>query len=114
NQGQWPSLALLALRLVVGSAFVHHGWGKMQNPMGWAGPNAPIPGVLLLLAAISEFGGGMAWGLGLLTPLAALGILCPMTVAVSMHMFVLHDPFVSLTGGLSYELAAAYFSIALL
>jgi putative oxidoreductase len=37
-----------------------------------------------------------------------------MTVAVFMHSVVLHDPFVSLTGGRSYELASAYLCVAIL
>ncbi len=78
------------------------------------GPQSPVPGFFQLLAAISEFGGGIAWILGLLTPLAALGIGCTMTVAVSMHSMVLKDPFVNLAGGPSFELASAYLCIAIL
>jgi putative oxidoreductase len=108
------SAALLLLRLVVGTAFIIHGWPKIQNPFGWMGPQSPVPGFFQLLAAVSEFGGGIAWVLGLLTPLAALGIGCTMTVAVYMHSMVLHDPFVNLTGGRSFELASAYLCIAVL
>jgi putative oxidoreductase len=108
------SIALLVLRLVVGTAFTIHGWQKIQDPFGWMGQQSPVPGLFQFLAAISEFGGGIAWIIGLLTPLAALGIGCTMTVAVFMHSMVLHDPFVSLTGGRSYELASAYLCIALL
>jgi putative oxidoreductase len=113
-QPVFASIALLLLRLIVGAAFVIHGSQKIQNPLGWMGPESPVPGFFQLLAAISEFGGGIAWILGLLTPLAALGIGCTMTVAVSMHSMVLHDPFVSLTGGRSFELASAYLCIAVL
>lgn len=108
-----PSLVLLFLRLVAGSAMIIHGYGKIQNPLGWMGPDSPVPGFFQLLAALSEFGGGIAWILGLLFPLASLGLLCTMLVATFMHMFVMGDPFVS-TGGGSYELAAVYFSISLL
>jgi putative oxidoreductase len=108
------SIALALLRLAAGTAFIIHGWQKMQDPVGWMGPQAAVPGLFQFLAAISEFGGGIAWILGLLTPLAALGIGCTMTVAVYMHSVVLHDPFVNLTGGRSYELAAAYLCIAIL
>ena len=108
------SAALLLLRLVAGTAFIIHGWQKMQDPLGWMGPQSPVPGLFQFLAAISEFGGGIAWILGLLTPLAALGIGCTMTVAVTMHSMELHDPFVSLTGGRSYELASAYLCVAIL
>jgi putative oxidoreductase len=52
--------------------------------------------------------------LGLLTPLASFGLACTMTVAVWMHATVLHDPFVSLQGGRSYELAGVYLCVAVL
>jgi putative oxidoreductase len=108
------SFALLLIRLVAGVAFVIHGSQKIQNPLGWMGPESPVPGLFQLLAAVSEFGGGIAWILGLLVPLASLGIGCTMMVAVSMHAFVLHDPFVNLAGGRSYELASAYLCVAVL
>lgn len=107
------SVAILCLRLVAGLAFVFHGWGKMQNPMGWMGPDAAVPGFLQFLAAFSEFGGGIAWIIGLLTPLASLGMFFTMLVATALHMFVLKDPFVSSgPGGSSYELALLYLTIS--
>lgn len=106
-------IALLLIRIVVGLAFMLHGWGKIQNPFGWMGPEGFAPGIFQALAAISEFGGGLAWILGLLTPLASFGIACTMAVAFSTHAFMRGDPFVS-TSGPSYELAAVYFCIALL
>lgn len=108
------SAGLLVPRLVVGVAFMCHGYGKIQNPLGWMGPDSGFPGVFQALAAVSEFGGGLAWVLGLLTPLASLGLACTMTVAVWMHSVVLHDPFVSATGGRSYEPALVYLGITVL
>jgi putative oxidoreductase len=106
-------LALLLLRLVFGFAFIHHGWGKIQNPFGWM-PDSPIPGFFQFLAALSEFGGGIAVVLGLVTRLGALGMAFTMLVAIYMHKFAMGDPFVHPTGGRSYELAAVFFSIAIL
>lgn len=106
--------ALLFVRLVVGLAFMYHGWGKTQNPMGWMGPDAQVPGFLQALAAIAEFGGGLAFIIGLLTRLAAFGLACTMLVAVITHKFIMGDPFVNLTGGGAYEIAAVYFTISLL
>jgi len=106
--------ALLLIRIVAGLAFTIHGWGKIQNPFGWMGPDAFAPGFFQALAAVSEFGGGLAWILGLLTPLASFGIACTMAVAFSYHAFMRGDPFVSMTGGPAFELAALYFSLALL
>jgi putative oxidoreductase len=105
--------ALLVIRVVAGTAFAMHGWGKIQTPFSWMGPDAFAPGFFQGLAALSEFGGGIAWALGLLTPLASLGILCTMAVATYTHAVMKGDPFVSSTGGPAYELALVYFSIAL-
>lgn len=106
-------LALLLLRIVAGAAFALHGWPKIQKPFSWMGPDAFAPGALQALAALSEFGGGIAWVLGLLTPLASLGIASTMAVAFWLHAVMKGDPFVS-TGGASYELAAVYFCISVL
>jgi putative oxidoreductase len=114
DHSMFASTALLVLRVVAGLAFMMHGWMKIQSPFDWMGPDAFAPGVFQALAALSEFGGGLAWILGLLTPLASLGILCTMVVAFSFHAFVRGDPFVAMAGGPAYELAAVYFCIALL
>lgn len=105
------SIGLLALRVVIGVAFMFHGWGKIQAPFSWMPPGAPVPGFLQALAALSEFGGGLAWILGLLTPLASLGLVATMAVAVAMHVSS-GDPFVAM-GGPSYEAAAVYLGISL-
>lgn len=109
------SAGLLILRLVAGLAFMFHGYGKIQNPFGWMGPDAGVPGMFQALAAISEFVGGLAWMLGLLTPLFSFGLACTMTVAASLHMFILKDPFVAQGPGKgAYELALVYLCVALL
>lgn len=112
-QSTKSSVALLILRLVAGIAFMMHGFGKIQNPFAWMGAEAPVPGFLQFLAAVSEFGGGLAWVLGLLTALGSLGAAFTMAVAVYMHMVVRGDPFVSATGGSSYELAALFLAISI-
>lgn len=111
----FTDVALLILRVVAGLAFMFHGWGKIQNPFGWMGEDAFAPGFLQALAALSEFGGGLAWILGLVVPLASLGILCTMAVAAFLHAVMLGDPFVASGPGQgSYELASVYFCMALL
>ena len=114
NQPVEVDLVLLLVRLVCGYAFVLHGWGKIQNPLDWMGKESSIPGIFQALAAVSEFGGGIALISGFLTRLGAFGIGCTMVVAVYMHRFVLGDLFVNLMGGRSYELASVYLLIALL
>lgn len=114
NQPLQVDAVLFFIRIVCGCAFIFHGWGKIQNPLHWMGEESSFPAVFQLLAAISEFGGGIVLIVGFLTCLGALGIGCTMFVAVCKHFFVRGDPFVSFTGGASYELALVYFSIALL
>lgn len=112
QQTTLTSVALLILRVVVGLAFILHGYGKIQNPMAWMGPDSPIPGIFQFLAAFSEFAGGIALIIGLLTPLASLGMASTMVVATAFHALVQKDPFVS-KGGPSYELALVYLCILL-
>lgn len=104
------SSVLFALRLVAGLGFIFHGQKKIMNPFEWMGPEAFAPGIFQALAALSEFGGGIAWMLGLFTPLASLGIAATMAVAVTVHVSR-GDPFVG-SGG-SYELALLYLVIAI-
>ena len=110
------SLALLLLRLNVGIAFVIHGWGKIQSPFSWIPPEAPmhIPAVFQFLAAVAEFCGGIALVIGLITPLASLGIGITMSVALYAQIVLFKAPLVNLQGGNSYEIALAYFCLAVL
>lgn len=110
----FADFAMLLLRVAAGVAFMLHGWGKIQNPFGWMGPDAFAPPVFQALAALSEFGGGLALVLGLLTPLASMGIASTMGVAFYVHAVMRGDPFVAKGGGPAYELAVIYFSIAVL
>jgi putative oxidoreductase len=112
TQSQTASIGLLLVRLVMGIAFILHGWGKIQSPFAWM-PGSTIPGVFLFLAALSEFGGGIALVLGCLTSLASLGLAGTMAVAVYFHAIVFGDPFVSKGGG-SYELGLLYFALSIM
>jgi putative oxidoreductase len=108
-------VALLLLRVVVGTAFMFHGYGKITNPFGWMGPDPFAPAPFVALAALSEFGGGLAWIVGLLTPLAALGIGSTMAVAFWFHAFQSGDPFVATAlGQASFELALVFLAVAIL
>lgn len=115
------SVGLLVLRLAAGAAFILHGWGKIQSPNGWMGwmnlpdhPPSPVPNYLQAAAVVAEFGGGIAWIIGFLTPLFSIMIACTMAVAVLMvhvpmgHAFVASGP-----GQPSYELATVYFAVAI-
>jgi putative oxidoreductase len=108
------SIGLLLLRLVVGAAFMLHGWPKIQNPTGWMGAEAPVPAALQAAAAIAEFAGGAALIVGLLTRLAAIMLGVTMAVAAGMVHISQGHPFVGKPGDPSWELAAVYFACAVL
>lgn len=110
------SAVLLFLRLAMGIAFMYHGWGKIQTPFSWIPPDAPmhIPAVFQFLAAISEFGGGIALVIGLITPLASFGMGFTMIVATYTQIMVFKAPFVNPQGGNSYELSLLYLCVSLL
>ena len=108
------AVGLLLVRLVMGTAFMLHGWPKIQHPLSWMGEKSPVPGFFQMLAAVSEFGGGIALILGLLTPLAALGIAATMLAALGIVHLPQGDPFVGKPGQASYELALGYLANALL
>jgi putative oxidoreductase len=78
------------------------------------GPDAPVPGILQALAALSEFGGGIALILGLLTPIAMIGLICTMLTAIFTVHLKAGDPFVARGGGRSWELAGLYLGAALM
>lgn len=100
------SLGLLVLRLVAGVAMANHGWGKIQNPFHWLDKaESPPPAFLQFLAALSEFGGGIALVIGALTVLASVGIAFTMIEAIRHHVTG-GDPFGK------WELALLFFSIA--
>jgi putative oxidoreductase len=106
------AVGLLVLRLVAGTAMMLHGWPKIQHATSWMGPDAPVPGALQGAAAVAEFGGGLCWVLGLLTPLASFLILCTMAVAAGMVHIPAGHPFVASQPGPSLEPALGYLAIA--
>lgn len=115
----WPnnaaSFGLLCLRLVAGIAMMLHGLAKFQSPGGWMGwMGEAIPGFLQGLAAAAEFGVGLAWVVGLLTPLVSTVLAINMVVALLMVSIPKHLPLVADPGQSSSELAWMYLVIAAL
>jgi putative oxidoreductase len=87
------ALALLVIRLVFGLGLAAHGAQKLfgwwngpglQGFAGWlASMNMRSPKMAALMAAVSEFAGGLLFALGLLTPLAALMMTAVMLTAIA-------------------------------
>jgi putative oxidoreductase len=82
------SKAIAILRIVVGIVFLVHGWQKVFQ-MGFSGVTGgfshmgvPAPGVTGPFIALVELLGGAALIVGLLTRLAALGLVADMAGAI--------------------------------
>ena len=88
-----PALGLLILRLGIGLILAAHGAQKLFGVWGGPGMAGWTQSVQRLrirpaqpwawVAALSEFGGGVMLGLGLLSPLGSLAIIGAMLVAVA-------------------------------
>lgn len=124
---EWKDSALLVLRLALGIIFAMHGAQKVFGLIGGEGLLATvqnfqthlgIPPVLGYLVSLTEFFGGIALILGLLTRLAALGIGVTMGVAMwKVHWA--HGFFMNWFGepgrghGIEYNLALLAMALAL-
>jgi putative oxidoreductase len=109
-------IALLVLRLTTGAIFIAHGAQKLFSfgiggvTGGFAQSGIPMPEIAAPLVAFTEFAGGIALVLGLLTRLAALGL----TMVMFGAMFFVHmkNGFF-LPNGIEFTLALAGATIAL-
>lgn len=116
----YTNISLLALRAILATIFIAHGGQKLFGL--WGGPGLQafvehlqqtgIPTFLAYLAAFTEFFGGVAVLIGLLTRLASLGLLIVMAVAV----FTVHfkNGFFAQNHGYEYPLTLLVISFSLL
>ncbi|HVW78356.1 MAG TPA: DoxX family protein [Alloacidobacterium sp.] len=111
---RFQSLGVLIGRLVLGIILIVHGWHKIfprgslyqfTQMVGHMG----IPAWLGYVAAFTEFFGGALLILGLLVPIAALGVAIDMAVAI-LGVHLRHG----LTGPQGFEFPLALFALALL
>jgi putative oxidoreductase len=82
------AVSFTLLRVVVGVIMVAHGWQKLtalhSTQEAFAGMGIPAPNISAYLAIAGELFGGLGLLVGLLTPVAALGVGCVMVVAIAM------------------------------
>ncbi len=113
------AFGLLVFRLLFGIGIALHGYQKVISPggpFGWAdeGLRFHIPPLFQACATLAELGGGIGVMLGLLTPVAAGGIVITMSVAIlKFHWAVRGAHYVAITPGFDYEAAGHYFILAL-
>jgi putative oxidoreductase len=101
----YADVALLLMRLLVGAVFVTSGWSHARDPLTRGKSIGVSPGLTRFLG-IAELAGGLGVALGVLTQLAALGLILVMLGAIQKKVFVWHTGFWGKdgTGGWHYDL----------
>lgn len=89
---QFSDAALLCLRLVVGVVFFESGRRHAGDPVGRAASIGLSPGLTRILGW-AEMAAALGVGFGVLTQVAALGLMLVMLGAIQKKLFVWHTGF---------------------
>jgi putative oxidoreductase len=89
---QFADLSLLLLRLMVAAVFVISGWSHVRDPKERAKSIGMSPSFTMFLG-VAEIAGGLGVGFGVLTQLAAIGLILIMLGAIQKKIFVWHTGF---------------------
>jgi putative oxidoreductase len=102
--GGFTDASLLLLRLMVGIVFITSGWSHLSNPSQRSKDIGMSKGFTAFLGA-AELAGGLGVTFGILTQLAAIGLILVMLGAMQKKVFVWRTGFwgPSGTNGWSYE-----------
>jgi putative oxidoreductase len=89
---QFSDAALLLMRLLVGLVFVTSGWSHVRDPVTRGKSIGLSPGITRFLG-LAEMAGGLGVAFGVLTQLAALGLILVMLGAIQKKIAVWHTGF---------------------
>jgi putative oxidoreductase len=89
---QYTDLSLLLLRLMIAAVFVTSGWRHVTDPKGRAQSIGLTTGFTMFIGA-AELAGGLGVAFGVLTQLAAIGLILIMLGAIHRKIFVWHTGF---------------------
>lgn len=89
---QFTDLGLLLIRLMVGLVFVDSGYRHLQDPLARSKSIGMSKGFTVFLG-IAEVAGGLGVALGVLTQLAAFGLIALMLGAIQKKIFSWHTGF---------------------
>ncbi|HEV8419802.1 MAG TPA: DoxX family protein [Actinomycetota bacterium] len=84
---QYADLGLLALRLMAGIVFFASGRNHLRDPVGRGKSIGASPGFTRVIG-VAELGGAVGLALGILTQLAAIGLMLVMLGAMQKKIFV--------------------------
>ncbi|HSY58013.1 MAG TPA: DoxX family protein [Terriglobales bacterium] len=102
---RFTDVALLLLRLMVGTVFITSGWKHVSDADARSKDIGMSKGFTIFLG-VAEVAGSLGVMFGVLTQLAALGLILVMLGAIQKKLFVWHTGFwgKSGTNGWSYDL----------
>jgi putative oxidoreductase len=89
---RFTDAALLLLRLMVGLVFVTSGYSHLKSP-GERAKSIGMPVPFTIFLGIAEVAGGLGVAFGVLTQLAAIGLMLIMFGAIQKKIFAWHTGF---------------------
>jgi putative oxidoreductase len=89
---RFTDLSILLIRLMVGLVFASSGFGHLKNPEARAKSIGMSKGFTIFLG-IGEVAGGLGVAAGVLTQLAAIGLILIMLGAIGKKIFAWHTGF---------------------
>jgi len=111
---RFTDLGLLLLRLMVGLVFVTSGYSHLKDPEKRAKDIEMSKGFTIFLG-IGEVAGGLGVAAGVLTQLAAIGLILIMLGAIEKKMFSWHTGFWGeKAGGWHYDLMLVLMNLVIL
>ena len=110
---QCTDLSLLLLRLMVAAVFVTSGWTDIKDPRERAKSMGMTPAFTIFLG-VAEVAGGLGVAFGVLTQLAAIGLILIMLGAIHKKIFVWHTGFWGeKASGWHYDLMLALMNVVI-
>jgi putative oxidoreductase len=112
---RFEEIAIFLLRLMVGAVFVSSGWNHLKDPEGRSKSIGMGKGFTVFLG-VAEMAGALGVVFGLLTQLAAAGLILLMLGAIQRKMFVWKTGFWGKHGtdGWHYDLMLAVMNLAII
>jgi putative oxidoreductase len=88
----YADFAVLLMRLLVGAVFATSGWSHTRDPVT-RGQSIGLPPGITRFLGLAELAGGFGVAFGVLTQVAALGLILVMLGAIQKKIFVWHTGF---------------------
>src|SRR5262245_18445150 len=111
---RYADLGLLLLRLMVGLVFVTSGYSHLKDPDAHSKSIEMSKGFTIFLG-VAEVAGGLGVAFGVLTQLAAIGLILIMSGAIQMTIFKWHTGFWGeKAGGWHYDLMFVLMNLVIL